>query len=230
MNSNNLQLDRKSQPPRRIGLSRNGYRSAPLLSTFNGPKKETAAPDNMPPKATNSRTRQLNAKKASLKQEEVEKWNSQVEEEDINAPPKESSDEGSTSEDEKRSRSVSIKPTNFGPTKATLKTEAFNGRGTNSAKPAVSGNTSVRNMRSARNISSSISGNSGSPKRKSQEDAVPSSSAKDVFGNYVSGAKRTRTTYGSSQSKRFSSSQVTGPKLTQGLLYSYSFQHLMLIE
>jgi hypothetical protein len=130
-------------------------------------------------------------------------------------------DHPDSSGDERDRIKADIKPTKFGPAKGNPKLQTLKGRaaarGKSTEKGPENGNATTR---SAGKRVSPISRNTSSPKRKSREDAALQGTAiRDVFGNIKSSANKKKRTivYGSSQSSRMTSSQVTVPKSTPSL-------------
>ena len=231
MNFNNLLIERNTQQPRRVGLSRD-YRPPSMLRTINGRPNDSVAPADMSTKTTKT-TKTTNPTKSrflaprkGIKAKEMaveldlddddllaspkaasKQKKGNVEEEELNllaAPKGSSSDEDSSSEDE-RGKSMAIKSTVFGPAKSVSNSKSSIGNG----KSSVQSSAGVANSRNTKTTKATISPRPGSPKRKIQATT-------DLFGN-LNTKKKAKLTYGSSQSKKLTLSQVSKPISTQGL-------------
>lgn len=212
-----LHLDLTSSARRRVGLSRTG---SPLLHQGARTKSENKEAT-MPPKTATTKAKGKGPAKATIeksgsklntqKEEREVKVQEKEEEEDILRPP-------DTSESESETEKASIKPSVF-------KTGSDDSNTTSKKMPNGRSKTAAaaKGSRSSARTNASTLQLSQSPKRKSQEN-IPSSSAKDMFGN-MSSNKRAKVGYGSSQSKEPRSSQHSAPKSSQGVLLSPLIQN-----
>lgn len=184
-------------PGRWVGLTRNGYKGAPLLQTINSPNNRTTT---RPVTSQASAEGMGNPTKESLT------------EEDIYAMPKDESDTSSGEEN----RAADIKPTKFikrGSEEPNSNSQKSKGRPTRDNK-STSSSTSVKS--NAPNItrstrlsrkgpsvpSSSPLASGNSNKRKSGDNGVNLSAGTDIFGDVVPRKKaKSAMKYGSASQK-----------------------------